>query len=150
MACEEMLAAEEVSGQDLAALAAALGVAGLPADDLHDPGRLFWRFRDPAGQVAGYAGLECYGAEALLRSVVVIDTHRGMGLGRAISEAALRKAATCDARRVWLLTNTAADFFEKLGFTPCDRSAAPAAIKATREFSTLCPDTAALLCRPLA
>ena len=41
---------------------------------------------------------------------------------------------------VYLLTNTAAPFFGKQGFTVIERASAPAAILATSEFKEFCPD----------
>ena len=64
-------------------LIAALEAAGLPTDDLHEPGRRFFRFEDDAGLI-GYGGLEQIGPDALIRSMVVVDDRRGAGLGAAL------------------------------------------------------------------
>jgi amino-acid N-acetyltransferase len=41
-----------------------------------------------------------------------------------------------------LLTTTAAPFFTRFGFTSAARDAAPAALRATAEFASLCPASA--------
>lgn len=140
------LAAHPVPGDD-AGLSAALLAAGLPVDDLSDPGRLFWRF-DVDGRPVGYGGLEPLGAHALLRSLVVLPEARGHGHGRAMTAYLLALAAQGGAERAWLLTTTAAVFFESLGFVRTERRDAPAAVLATRQASTIC-GSAPLLTRVL-
>lgn len=66
-----------------------------------------------------------------------------------MAEAILHEAATSGARAAYLLTTTAAPFFERLGFTRIERADAPPAILTTREATALCPSTATLLARPL-
>jgi N-acetylglutamate synthase-like GNAT family acetyltransferase len=142
-----LLDIEPIASAD-AGLRSALLDAHLPIDDLDEPGRAFYRFSD-AGAVVGYGGLEPCGTDVLLRSVVVLPAWQGRGFGRLISERLLATARHDGARSAWLLTTTAEDFFHHLGFTRIDRAAAPPAILATRQATTICT-TAALLTRPLA
>ena len=135
-----------VSGDD-AGLRAALLAAGLPVDDLAEPGRLFWRF-EAMGQPVGYGGLEPLGAHALLRSLVVRPEARGQGHGQMMAKRLLALAAEGGAQSAWLLTTTAAAFFEALGFTRAERRDAPAAVLATRQASSIC-GAAPLLTRPV-
>jgi amino-acid N-acetyltransferase len=55
------------------------------------------------------------------------------------------RAAELGLRRIYLLTETAAPFFARLGFTPVDRDAVDEAVQASEEFSRLCPATAAVM-----
>ena len=129
-------------------LATLLASAALPSGDIDaTPGR-FWRFRDTHGEV-GFAGLEVYGADALLRSLVVAAEWRGQGHGRAILSRMLDQAARLGVRRVFLLTTTATDFFAAADFIRIERDTAPASIRATSEFATLCPSTAECMVKPL-
>jgi amino-acid N-acetyltransferase len=48
-----------------------------------------------------------------------------------------------------LLTTTAAAFFEKRGYRRLARTSAPAAIRATTQFSALCPSTATLMVKAM-
>jgi N-acetylglutamate synthase-like GNAT family acetyltransferase len=125
----------------------ALTGAQLPIEDLTDGGRMFYRF-ESEGRTVGYGGLELYGEDALLRSVVVLPEARGTGMGRAVTEGVLARAYEAGARHAYLLTTTAEGFFSRLGFVPVDREAAPAAILATRQATTIC-SSAALLRRAL-
>lgn len=115
--------------------------AGLPFGDVEEPGRLFYRL-DLAGAPVGWAGLEPYGADALLRSVVVLDHIRGRQHGRLLVSAMAAEAQRLGAERLWLLTTSAAGFFSKLGFDTATRQAAPPRIQASAEFASFCPASA--------
>lgn len=129
-------------------LRAALAGAGLPVDDLTDAGRSFYRFsRD--GETVGFGGLELYGEAALLRSIVVLSDQQGFGFGHAITLGLLEQAHRKGARAAYLLTETAAPFFQSLGFRPLGRDDAPAAILTTRQAASLCPASAVLMVRSL-
>jgi arsenate reductase len=130
-------------------LAAALRKANLPADDVTAPATLFWRFSTDDDVPAGFGGLEVYGADALMRSIVTLPPLRGRGIGTAIIAALEVEARLAKCRSVYVLTTTAQRLFENLGYEKLDRSQAPAAIRETKQFSSLCPDSAALLLKRL-
>ena len=132
---------------DAPELMAALEAAQLPTADLSDGGRTFFAL-DDAGLPVGYGGYELYGEDALLRSVVVLPEQRGKGYGREITDAVLAIAAQAGARRAFLLTTTAEDFFAHEGFALMERRDAPRAILATKQATTIC-STATLLARRL-
>lgn len=132
-----------------AGLADALTAEGLPVDDLAEAGRTFYTFSTLDGATVGYGGLELLGEHVLLRSVAVLPTFRGKGLGCNIVPVLLCRAYHAGARTAWLLTDTAAPFFEKIGFKVVDRQAAPAAVLATRQATSLCPASAPLLSRSI-
>ncbi|MDX8502015.1 arsenic resistance N-acetyltransferase ArsN2 [Mesorhizobium sp. VK4C] len=129
-------------------LCALLGKAALPTDDLGEPGRAFFRFVD-GGRTIGFGGLEAYGDNILLRSIVIVPEARGKGLGRRATTLLLEQARAAGARRAYLLTTDAGPFFEALGFEAIARANAPADILATRQAASLCPSTAALMTRPI-
>lgn len=129
-------------------LIAALEANGLPTDDLQEPGRRFYRF-EVDGRPIGYGGLEQVGPGALIRSIVVIDSHRGAGHGSAILSLLETEAAGRKASGLYLLTTTATAFFQRHGYVVQPRSAAPADIAASRQFSALCPTSAAFMFKEL-
>lgn len=129
-------------------LIAVLEAAGLPTDDLQEPGRRFYRFEDDAGLI-GYGGLEQIGHDALIRSMVVVDARRGGGLGAEVLSWLEASAAEQKATALYLLTTTATSFFQRQGYVVLPRSAAPAAIAASRQFNTLCPASAAFMFKEL-
>jgi arsenate reductase len=130
-------------------LVAALVEAGLPTDDLAEPGRAFFAYATLSGEIVGYAGVEIHGAEALLRSLVVVPAARGRGFGGAILARLCRRAFDLGGRRAWALTTTVADWLAAKGFARVDRAEAPAAVLATRQAAGLCPSAAVLLMRKI-
>jgi len=131
-------------------LAAALTKAGLPIDDLEAPGHLFWRFEAEDDIPVGFAGLEVYGDDALLRSLVTLPPVRESGIGAAIVGMLETEARLRGVQAMWLLTTSAAGFFQRLGYAACDRAVVPEAIRATCQFSALCPASADVLVKRLA
>lgn len=131
---------------DLGALRALLESAGLPAADLTTAHLETFRVaEDGEGRLVGAVGLELAGTAALLRSLVVAPERRGSGLGHELVDAALELARERGVTEVWLLTTTADRFFDGLGWRRVERASAPAGIRATAEFASLCP--ASSVCR---
>ena len=130
-------------------LKAALTRAGLPADDILTPGLQFWRFSTQDDVPAGFGGIEVHGADALMRSVVTLPPLRARGIGQAIVRALEAEAVVMKCRAVWLLTTTAREFFDRLGYAAVDRADVPGAIRATAQFSSLCPDSATVMVKRL-
>jgi N-acetylglutamate synthase-like GNAT family acetyltransferase len=95
-----------------------------------------------ADMIEGVAGLERYPDGALLRSVAVADGAGGQGLGRALVEAVLARAAAAGTPSVWLLTTTAERWFPRFGFRVTDRAAAPPGVASSVEFREACPASA--------
>jgi len=90
-----------------------------------------------------------HGSDALLRSLAVEEKARGRGCGKALVAALEQHAREHGARRITLLTTTAARFFGGLGYRGVARDAAPERIRATREFSALCPASAVCMTKDL-
>jgi N-acetylglutamate synthase-like GNAT family acetyltransferase len=96
-------------------------------------------------RVVGCAGLERHGGVGLLRSVAVDPAWRGSGLGARLTRAVLALAEQAGVERVYLLTETAPDFFRGFGFRPIPRNEADAAVRASAEFAELCPTSATVM-----
>lgn len=124
----------------------ALAGAGLPASDLAAADQQFFGLK----AASAFGGYFVAGPDALLRSIVVPPSARRRGLGQAIVTALLQQLENQGIERAWLLTMTAAPFFERLGFIPVDRAMAPATISTTAQFQGVCPSSATLMCRYLA
>jgi len=125
-------------------LKTALTSAGLPVDDLDEPGRSYFALFDGGRRILGYSGIECCAAAAvLLRSVAVVPEFRGRGFGRSIVELTIAKASS--SMGVYLATTDAAPFFESIGFVRIERGSAPLAILSTRQLSGLCPASATIM-----
>jgi N-acetylglutamate synthase-like GNAT family acetyltransferase len=114
-------------------LAAALAKAGLPADDLETSTAMFWRFENDDVPV-GFGGLEIFGDQALLRSVVTLPPVRHHGIGTAIVKLLEAEARIRGCRAVWLATDKAGDFFRQRGYRACEREEAPQPIREAPPF----------------
>ena len=126
---------------------AALGDAGLPLEGLETATDFYGLHQ--ADTTLGWAALEVYETCALLRSVVIPETGRRTGIGSRLVREVLKAASGTGVERVWLLTETAVPFFEKLGFNQVDRARAPRSIQATNEFQSICPASATCMARKL-
>ncbi len=129
---------------DWPGVVALLEAANLPAAGLeeHLAGALVAR---DGGRIVGSVALELYEPDALLRSLAVSPELRGAGLGRRLTEAALALARRRGVGRVYLLTETAAPFFRRLGFRDVARAEVPERVRGSLEFRTLCPASAEAL-----
>ena len=130
------------------AIVAFLAENQLPEAGLREHGSDLLIARDGA-RLVGTAALEIYGEDALLRSVAVEASTRGTGLGQALTRATLERAAARGARRVFLLTETAPEFFARFGFVDIQRTDVPETIRGTVEFASACPASARVMVRQL-
>jgi amino-acid N-acetyltransferase len=127
---------------------AALKKAGLPADDVEEPGRLFWRFETAETIPVGFGGLEIYRPDALLRSIITLPMLRGRGYGYAIVGEVEAEARIAGCSTAWLLT-TSPDYFAQLGYGGCADARVPEAIRATKHYAALCARSASVMTKPL-
>jgi amino-acid N-acetyltransferase len=97
------------------------------------------------GRVVGCAAIEVYGVAGLLRSVAVDEALRGRGLGQALTRAALDLARERGIKTLYLLTETAGDFFPRFGFRKITRAEAEPAVQQSVEFTSACPETALVM-----
>jgi amino-acid N-acetyltransferase len=124
---------------------ALLEAQGLPISDITDEHLEHFFFVGSDGSPAGLVGLELYGTDALLRSLVVAENARNKGLGPTLIDHAEQYAASKGVGSIYLLTTTAEAFFKRLGYERIERSNAPPSIGRTREFAGLCPASSAFM-----
>lgn len=142
--------AEEIRARpQLASATAILQSVGLPTADLREAHLQHFFYCGPHDHISGLVGLELLGPQALLRSLAVRADARGRGLGTKLVEHAEHYAMAHKVRELYLLTTTAREFFEKRGYRCVDRSTAPEVIRATREFTSICPASAAFMMKQL-
>jgi amino-acid N-acetyltransferase len=140
---------EQARPHDLADGIALLRRASLSEEDVAERWGHYFVVREDDGRVVGVAGLEVHGEDGLLRSVAVEGDYRGQGLGAQLVAAVVERAERLSLHTVYLLTTEARDYFARLGFVECPREEAPPAIGTSREFTTGCPASAALMKRAL-
>ncbi|MDH3378966.1 MAG: arsenic resistance N-acetyltransferase ArsN2 [Gammaproteobacteria bacterium] len=125
-----------------------LRAANLPYSDIEPHLQTFFLARR-IETVIGVAGFEHYGDVALLRSVAVAESVRGLGIGRQLCDACCSYASALGIRSLYLLTETAADYFATMGFQEIPRNNAPPSIQNTNEFREFCPTSAVLMTRQM-
>jgi amino-acid N-acetyltransferase len=140
------VAIRDATARDLPVIERALLAAHLPVEGVAAAIGEFVVADEGSGPI-GAAGLEWHGRHALLRSVVVAPGNRGRGLARVMVDQLLARAAERGVDDVFLLTTTAERYFATLGFVPIDRPDAPAAIRASAEFASICPGDATVMRR---
>ncbi len=116
---------------------ALVAASGLPLDDIERCRDTQFVLRDDAAIIAT-AALEVHGADAILRSVAVEPTRRGQRLGEQVVAHAIGHARSVGLRALYLLTETAEEFFPRFGFLREPRDAAPPAIQESVEYRAVC------------
>jgi amino-acid N-acetyltransferase len=100
------------SPADLDIIRAMLSASDLPIDDVDDHVAEFilakWK-----GATIGTVAVEYTGQAALLRSLCVAPSHRGHAVGKRLLAAIEGKVASRGVGELFLLTTSAAAFFER-------------------------------------
>ena len=126
-----------------------LTAAELPTTDLRGAQNLQLFCVRGEAQLIGVIGVEVYSPSGLLRSLVVAAAYRNSGYGRALVNDAEVWASQQGVKALYLLTTTAAGFFERLGYEVVPRSVAPPAIATTPQFAELCPSSSTFMLKQL-
>ncbi len=86
--------------------------------------------------------MERHGTDALLRSVAVHHDWRSHAIERRLSDDRIKWAAVNAITTIYLLTDSAAPYWQRLGFERIARDSAPPAIAASSEWQSGCPASA--------
>lgn len=121
-----------------------LRINNLPYEDIKLENNHFVNFYSD-GNLIGSGGLEFYPPCALLRSLAVVENQRGKSIGKQIVQDLLERAKQRSINEVYLLTETAHDFFIQRGFVDIQRDQVPEEIKLSSEFRSVCPVSAACM-----
>jgi amino-acid N-acetyltransferase len=134
---------------DLPAIEQLLTTSNLPLAGVADalPGFVV---AESNGVIVGTAALEVCCDNALLRSVAVAPEWRSRGLGRALVTRLISDAEAKGLRALYLLTLTADRYFPSFGFQKIGREEVPGDVQGTAEFRGACPESATVMCRPIA
>src|SRR5688500_7628795 len=127
---------------DLGAARSLLQRAGLPVSGVDEQFGSGYAVAESDGAVVGVIGIERHGNYGLLRSAAIEPEWRGQGIGEALTRNRLAWATAVGIDEVYLLTETASDWFPRFGFVRVDRAAVPPEVAASSEFSELCPASA--------
>jgi len=127
--------------KDISEVELLLSGCSLPTSDLklNDKVQLFGACQNE--NLIACIGVEIYGNAALLRSLAVVSEYRKEGIGKLLSEYVENYCKQEGVKEVYLLTETAKEYFEKLGYKTQKREDAPLTIKGTTQLSGLCPSS---------
>jgi amino-acid N-acetyltransferase len=95
-----------------------------------------------AGELIGVAGVEHHDEDGLFRSAAVAERFAGRGIGGTLTRNRLAWARHAGLRALYLLTETAAEYWPRFGFVRIARDAAPEAILRSSEWAGGCPASA--------
>ena len=129
---------------DFTALTGLLSTHKLPVKDI-DKDLPHFILAKKDDQLVGSIGVEKYGSIGLLRSLSTDALFQQQGIASRLLEELIALCQSEGIQSLYLLTETAKDFFEKRGFTIAERELAPESIRNSSEFSELCPSTAVLM-----
>lgn len=120
----------------------------LPVDDL--PGMLENCYVAIENQtVIGTIGLEIYGEYGLLRSLATDKTFRNRGIAGELIHQIETIAREKHLIAIYLLTETALDFFEHKNYKIVARTDIPEPVQQSTEFSHVCPQSAIAMAKQL-
>jgi amino-acid N-acetyltransferase len=100
-------------------------------------------------EVTGVAGLEIYGDYGLLRSLAVSPSYRNKGIAKQLLNKIEALAASKSLHEIYLLTETAPEYFSQNGYHQITRADVPAQVKQSSEFSYACPQSAIVMKKTL-
>lgn len=132
-----------------ARLSALLETCDLTTADLfEDKALAFFGCREDDTLVA-VIGMETGIESVLLRSLAVAPEYRGRGLARRLVAFVEHLAGARGKETLYLLTDSAPDFFRRLGYEETSRDRAPDWIRAGAQFAQLCPADAVFMSKSL-
>jgi protein-tyrosine-phosphatase/N-acetylglutamate synthase-like GNAT family acetyltransferase len=141
-----IVAATAADGSDVRKL---LDASGLPTADVTAALLSNFLVQHDRADLVAVGGLEFGANSALIRSVAVAPSKRGGGLGRQMVQALETLVRGRGCHQLYLLTTSAEAYFAKLGYERVPRESAPAGIRATQEFSSLCPTSSSLMVKTM-
>ncbi len=127
--------------QDLDKCKKLLKSSSLPAEFSLEDFKHFFIAESSENEIIGLIGVQFDNSEGLLRSLVVSSKSRGRGIGTNLVRTLEQYAISQNIKSLLLLTSSADNFFERLGYQVISRSNVSEFIKQTTEFSSICPDS---------
>lgn len=109
----------------------------LPVNDIKCDAQ-FYTFSDQNGIIA-VAAYESYGSVTLLRSVAVKQFIRKKGYGAKLVTYILNEIEAHGHREIYLVTNSASNFFNRFEFYEISRDSVPEVLKSVGQLNDVCP-----------
>ena len=145
----ETLAINKAEESNLEAIFALLELVNLPTGGVKENINTFFILQEIDGTIKGCIGLELYNEYALLRSAAIHPENQGQGLGSKLTAAVTLLAKELGVRKLYLITETAKEFFERKGFTLVSKDEIPESVKGSVEFTFRCAEKGVTMIREL-
>lgn len=123
------------------AVVALLEAENLPTGDLPEDLDNFLAILDE-NKVIGSVGVEIYGDYGLVRSLAVNKSFRNKGVADELLRRIEAVATEKNLMNIYLLTETAPEYFKRKGYEQIERIAIPTEVQQSSEFSHVCPVSA--------
>jgi len=140
----ETLSIQAAAPSDYQAVCELLSKHKLPIEDINQELAHFFIVKQH-GLSIGVIGMELYGEYGLLRSMATDPVHRNNGIASSLIAELFSYGKSLGLKEMYLLTETAENYFAKRGFQKINREETPPAIKQSAEFNHLCPSTAVVM-----
>jgi len=139
---------QKADKRDFDAVCRILSQENLPTSDLNPLLENFFIAVDD-NAIAGVIGMDRYGDNGLLRSAIVQKEHRNTGIAAALVARLFDEAAKHGVTTLYLITNTAAGYFQNKGFKKIDKEEVAPAVLQSKEFNGLCPASSVIMVKKL-
>ncbi len=120
----------------------------LPVEDLPDTLKDFYAAVDDE-KIVGLIGMEQYSHFGLLRSMVVHPIYRNRQIAEMLLQLLEQTATNSGVTTMYLLTETAENYFSKRKYQVITRDEVPQALFQSSEFSHVCPVSATVMKKDL-
>ena len=97
------------------------------------------------GSVIGAIALEVVARRGLLRPAAVSQAYQDGTAGESLVRSLIARAHELSLRELYLLTDSASEFFAALGFSPVSRAAVPSDVRSGCESWEQCPESAEIM-----
>ncbi len=129
---------------DLDTVKTLLSAENLPTEDLR-PDLLHFFIAENNDAPVAAIGLDPYGPDALLRSMIVDRNWRSHGIASRLVRELEQHARDSGIQQLFLVTNTAEAYFSRKGFHRINRLEVPESVARSAEFNGLCPASAVIM-----
>lgn len=130
--------------EDFLPVCALLESENLPVSDLRKDMKDFF-LAEMENQTVASIGIDRYGQDALLRSMVVNSPQRNLGIASELVSHLEAHARQQGIYTLYLITNTAEDYFARMAFEPITREQVPSLVATSAEFNGLCPASSTIM-----
>ena len=138
----------EAEKSDIQSIRELICSSGLPSSDVDGKAQKIF-VAESDGKIVAVGGIEKLGGIALVRSIAVAPEYRKNGIASNIYQLLEEYASSSEVEELYLITESAKEYFQKLGFTEQERKTTPCLIQQTSQFSELCPSSATVMFKAL-